>query len=182
VFLYIGTIILLILKSTESDVIEEGFKIPELIYRNSKGSHVLIPNDKQNTLIFLFHLKCDPCSFLLQQLNNQLHKFIETELLLLTVEDIILKNEEKNPWDNLLHAKNVQWGVVKKHHFKRLFGSTTTPYILIFGKQGELRCKFLGLTTIETILASFDVPGHHNSGKTDALEPQSNNYSSNIRR
>lgn len=149
----------MIMEAIKPEVLPVGSIMPKLKFVNTSGPHILQPDSINKTMIIRFNRDCEHCMYELNLINNKLSKFKNINIFILTSENDFFKSDYQKKWPDLTQADNVQWGVVDKNNFKNKFGSSGTPYILIFNQNGVLLNKITGEIKISKILEKFSGSG-----------------------
>ena len=153
VVIFMSSVIWLIVEAAKPEVLPVDSLIPEIEYTDLFGQHVLTRDYTLNTMVVLFHRKCDHCNYQLKLINDNIEEFINTQIFLLTTEKIFFKSEYIMQWNDLGNANNVHWGTVERDVLKKRFGSTVMPSIFFFDKGGALYNKIRGEVKLLKILS-----------------------------
>ena len=162
--IFIGSIARLIVEATKPEILPLDSLLPPLEYIGKNGIQVLEPDTVNNTMIVLFHRKCEHCLYQLKQLNDHLTGFSDTNIFLLTTENKFFEHDNNKNWSSLTRANCVFWGIVKKNQVQEIFGIKVIPYIFIFNKSGRLFCKIKGKVRFNRILKILTVRNVEMSG------------------
>ena len=135
------------------EVLPAGSELPELEYLTQNGKNHLKPDSCRVMLVLLFHPNCEHCENQLNQFNDHFLQIERLNIVLLTTDQNFFVKDQSKTWPVLSQANNVSWGIVKRNHFKELFGSFAYPTSYIFNQSGILSHKIRGEIKIEKLLS-----------------------------
>ncbi len=105
----------------------------------------------QPTLVIYFNPDCEHCQYEARAIRDSLHRFEQTNVLLISDEPSARLQEFGAEYD-LLGYPNVHILHDANGDFRRLFGTSSVPSIFIYNRERELVKHFKGETKIEAIL------------------------------
>jgi hypothetical protein len=154
-FILISLIVLLD-SIAKPDVLPIGSVIPRIVYKDRAGFSVLKSTPGIPVLVLSFHLQCKYCHMLLHEMNQNIHKFGQLQLVLFSPTVSFQELPELPDWPELRQAPNVLYGIVHKKQFKDRFGTSVSPALFLFDDRGILRNKIKGEIGIDRLLGMLD--------------------------
>lgn len=133
--------------------------MPALEYQSSNGVARLEPDGRRTTIVVHVHSNCRYCKFQLNLFNENIERFSNVKMIVLTIERNFLRSQKTSMWPELEIAQNVAWGEVDQEHFENRFGSLAVPSVFIFDRYGTLVSKIRGEAKLEKILKELDKTG-----------------------
>lgn len=132
-------------RAARPDPLPVGSTLPALGFQAVDGATVLAAGERDRTIVVWFHTRCPHCVDELDALERDLGLFEDARLHLLTSEDSLFSTPLRARWPSLAASPAVVWGVVDAERFRTAFGTTITPALFVFGPQGTLIDKYVGM-------------------------------------
>ena len=149
----LAILVWLVYEILKPEILAVGSIMPELSYIGSKGKpRKLITEGFNNKIVILFDRNCEHCEYQLNQFNEHVNQFKNTNIYLLTTENRFFEIDGMSKWPALADSENFHWGVVDKNEFKSKFGMTVIPQFFFFDKNSKLHHKIRGEVRIEKVL------------------------------
>ena len=145
------SLIVLLDSIAKPDVLPVGSIIPTIVYKDRAGFSVLKRTPGIPVLVLSYHLQCKYCHMLLQEMNQNIHKFAHLQLVLFSPAVSFQELPELPDWPKLRQAPNVLYGIVQKKQFKDRFGTCASPALFLFDDRGILRTKIKGEIGIDRL-------------------------------
>lgn len=153
-FLFLSLTGFLIYSALQPEKLPVGASLPPLQYLAATGIETLKPDSSRQALVLYFHNDCQYCQYELGLLNDNLPRFDQTRLYLLTPETDFFSAKKMRSWSNLT-SPAVSWGIVDGKKFKEKFGGKGFPSTYIFDNEGFLKAKTFGEAKLEKLLSEL---------------------------
>lgn len=141
----------------KKEVAERIRLIPNFSFNTLDGNTFTKKNisDKVPKLFVYFNSDCDYCHSEAQQIQENLEKLKDIQLLFVSFEpaDSIKVFAEKY---QLLNKENITFLEDEKMIFSNLFDAKSIPFMLLYSKENQLIKKFKGATKIENVLKALN--------------------------
>jgi len=163
---FIGTTVFLLVGGKGPGTLRIGTKMPQIDYVTLSGRSTLMPDSSREIIVIYFNKDCNHCQYELSLLDSNVKSLQNVRIYLLTSEEDFFKTVAPSKWKNLDTSKNVTFGVINKEEYKSKYGTTATPSLYFFNREGRLKDMIIGEVKIDRILQimSFDVDEHPKSG------------------
>lgn len=145
----------LIYSALQPEKLPVGALLPSLEYLTANGAETLKADGSRQALVLYFHSDCKYCQYELGLLNENLPKFNQTRLYLLTPEEDFFSAKKMQSWSNLVNSPVVSWGIVDGSEFKEKFGGKGFPTTFIFDHNGVLLAKIFGEAKLDKIVSEL---------------------------
>lgn len=138
--------------------IQQGLKeMPDFTFEDINNRTYSLSNiDPHKSTIFIyFNTECDHCQYEVRELKNNINKFSNTSILLISSEPIsIIKEFYKNY--SLENIQNIK--ILKDQHdsFYKIFSTRMIPSVYVYNKDKKLIDIFKGETKMDAIINSIN--------------------------
>jgi hypothetical protein len=127
-------------------------RLPELAYRDARGSHVIRADGRERTLIVLYHSKCGHCGYQLDAMEKRSPELAHARVYFLTTETGVDPAELQRRWPSLVRSPSMAWGTVSADEFRSHLRTLATPALFLFDEKGRLVVQYVGETKLDLLL------------------------------
>ncbi len=142
-------------KVNHTKQIEKQIKeIPQFSFNNIQTKSEFTNKDlqKNRTTVFLyFNTECEHCRYELQQVSDNLQKFKNAQIIMISIEEPVQIKAFTKKY-NLLNQSNLYILFDKDIKFEEIFGNCPFPTTFIYNKKGALVKQFKGEVRVEALL------------------------------
>jgi hypothetical protein len=128
--------------------------LPEIVYRDAGGSHVIRADGAAPTLIVLFDTRCGHCEYQLKDFDKRLAELAHSRIYFLTTESTLRVDEIRRRWPALAAAPFVAWGMVSAADARAHLSTLVTPTLVVFDERGAFVTKYVGEVKLDALLSA----------------------------
>ena len=132
-----------------------GATLPAIGYRTAREPGVeqsLGADPSRATILMVFHSGCGHCHYQLDTLEREVARLAGTRVLLVTGERTLPVAEMRSRWPGLASSADVTWATVNPADVARTLGANATPAFFVFGRDGVLIERFVGVAKVDYLL------------------------------
>ena len=129
-----------------------GSRLPPLAVKTSTGGIVLGSDSNLARMILLYDRRCGHCIRELNMLEDHVDDFKGFRVVLLEIMENDGSAPETASWPRLHNSKSTQFGSIERGTIRPVLGRLIVPLILVYDRQGILRERIEGVSTIGRIL------------------------------